>query len=586
MQALHTSLSRTRADHNSPLLETSVTDSALIPASLWSLSGSRPCTCRTRLVSRACVACTGGVLNALLTMIKNFSIRTRLALAMGFLGVLLVVGGIIGVVGMAIGNNDVKTLYSERLASSEALGQANVALSRTRLWLYRIALDPASDEVPQETGVARDMLAASRKAWDAYRALPFSGPEEARRAADAGSKFKALVDNGLEPMFEAIATHDAARIPEVWRRIPPSLFIDASDAMDALGQLQITASRATFDAAQARFHWFIAMAFAGSLVALGAATLTWWSLQRAIGTPLANALGHFGAIAEGDLTTRVEIHSTDEMGQLLTGLQTMQGELLHTIRAVQNGSHAIDAAAREIAEGNMDLSQRTEEQAASLEETAASMEQLTSTVRQNAENAKQASQVVSDAALLTEQGNQAAQEVVRTMRGLSESSGKIAEIITVIEGIAFQTNILSLNAAVEAARAGEQGRGFAVVAGEVRSLAQRSAAASREIKELITDSLRRVDTGARQVDRATGTMTEILASVRRVDVLMSEITAASDEQSRGIEQVNQAVAQMDQVTQQNAALVQQASAAAAALKAQAGQLEATIAVFRIDAARA
>lgn len=430
------------------------------------------------------------------------------------------------------------------------------------------------------------MLAASRKAWGAYRVLPFSGPEEARRAADAGSKFKALVDNGLEPMFEVIATHDAAKIPEVWRRIPPSLFIDASDAMDALGQLQITASRATFDAAQARFHWFIGMAFAGSLVALGAATLTWWSLQRAIGTPLANALGHFGAIAEGDLTTRVEVHSTDEMGQLLTGLQTMQGELLQTIRAVQNGSHAIDAAAREIAEGNMDLSQRTEEQAASLEETAASMEQLTSTVRQNAENAKQASQVVSDAALLTEQGNQAAQEVVRTMRGLSESSGKIAEIITVIEGIAFQTNILSLNAAVEAARAGEQGRGFAVVAGEVRSLAQRSAAASREIKELITDSLRRVDTGARQVDRATGTMTEILASVRRVDVLMSEITAASDEQSRGIEQVNQAVAQMDQVTQQNAALVQQASAAAAALKAQAGQLEATIAVFRIDAARA
>ena len=519
-------------------------------------------------------------------MIRNFSIRVRLALAMGFLGVLLVIGGIIGVIGVAISNDDVKTLYSDRLASSEALGQANVALSRTRLWLYRIALDPSSPDVPQETATSRELLAASKKAWDAYRALRLSGPEEARRAADANTKFNALVENGLEPMFSAIDARDPVKIPDVWRHIPPSLFIDVSDAMDALGRIQITASRVTFDAAQARFHWFVGIAIAGIVVALGAAVLTWWSLQRAIGAPLAHALDHFSAIAGGDLTTRIDVDSTDEMGQLMTGLRAMQGKLLQTIRVVREGSHSIETAAHEITAGNMDLSQRTEEQAASLEETAASMEQLTSTVRQNAENAKQANQVVQDAALLTEEGNQATQEVVNTMRGLSEASGKIAEIISVIEGIAFQTNILSLNAAVEAARAGEQGRGFAVVAGEVRSLAQRSATASREIKELITDSLRRVETGARQVDRATGTMADILTSVQRVHVLMGEIAAASDEQSRGIEQVNQAVTQMDQVTQQNAALVQQASAAALSLKEQAGQLEATVSVFRIGSAQA
>lgn len=516
-------------------------------------------------------------------MIKNLSIRVRLALVMGFLGLLLVVGGVIGVVGVAISNNDVKALYSERLASSEALGEANVALSRARLWLYRIALDPADSDVPKETQTARDLLAESKNGWDAFRKLPFSSPEEAQRVADANTKFDALVANGLEPMFSAIATHDVAQIPEVWRHIPPSLFIDVSDAMDSLDQIQVTAAQATFDAAQTRFHWFIGIAIAGSLATLGAAALAWWSLQRAISAPLAQAVSHFSAIAGGDLTTQVEVHSNDEMGQLMAGLRTMQSELLQTIGVVREGSRSVDIAAHEISAGNMDLSRRTEEQAASLEETAASMEELTSTVRQNAENAQQANQVVSNTALLTEQGNQATQEVVQTMRGLSESSGKIAEIITVIEGIAFQTNILSLNAAVEAARAGEQGRGFAVVASEVRSLAQRSATASREIKELITDSLKRVETGVQQVDRATGTMTEILASVRRVNDLMGEITAASEEQSKGIDQVNQAVAQMDQVTQQNAALVEQASASALSLEKQAEQLEAAVSVFRVSA---
>lgn len=524
------------------------------------------------------------LLNASVIMIKNISIRVRLALAMSFLGALLVVGGLMGVVGVSMSNNDMSDLYSSRLASSEALGQANVALSRTRLWLYRIALDPTGPDVAQQTQMSRDLLAASKKAWDVYRALPPSSADEAQRAADANTKFDALVENGLEPMFGAIATGDPAKIVDVWRQMPPSLFIDVSDSMDALDRIQVKAARATFDAAQARFHGFVEVAIAGILIALAAAALAWWSLQRSISTPLAQALGHFSAIANGDLTTHVEVHSRDEMGQLMSGLQAMQAKLVQTIGVVRNGVRSIGTATHEISAGNVDLSRRTEDQAASLEETAASMEELTSTVRQNADNAKQANQVVCSTALLTERGNEATLEAVQTMRGLSESSGKMSEIIGVIEGIAFQTNILSLNAAVEAARAGEQGRGFAVVASEVRSLAQRSAAASREIKDLITDSLDRVETGARQVHRATETMTEILASVRSVSDLMGEIAAASHEQSKGIEQVNQAVAQMDRATQQNAALVEEASAAARSLEEQAGQLDAAIAVFRVDRA--
>ncbi|MFX1736756.1 methyl-accepting chemotaxis protein [Paraburkholderia sp. A1RI_3L] len=524
------------------------------------------------------------LLNASVIMIKNISIRVRLALAMSFLGALLVVGGLMGVVGVSMSNNDMSDLYSSRLASSEALGQANVALSRTRLWLYRIALDPTGPDVAQQTQMSRDLLAASKKAWDVYRALPPSSADEAQRATDANTKFDALVENGLEPMFSAIATGDPAKIVDVWRQMPPSLFIDVSDSMDALDRIQVHAARATFDAAQARFHGFVEVAVAGILIALAAAALAWWSLQRSISTPLAQALGHFSAIANGDLTTHVEVHSRDEMGQLMSGLQAMQAKLVQTIGVVRNGVRSIGTATHEISAGNVDLSRRTEDQAASLEETAASMEELTSTVRQNADNAKQANQVVCSTALLTERGNEATLEAVQTMRGLSESSGKMSEIIGVIEGIAFQTNILSLNAAVEAARAGEQGRGFAVVASEVRSLAQRSAAASREIKDLITDSLDRVETGARQVHRATETMTEILASVRSVSDLMGEIAAASHEQSKGIEQVNQAVAQMDRATQQNAALVEEASAAARSLEEQAGQLDAAIAVFRVDRA--
>ncbi|WP_410836656.1 methyl-accepting chemotaxis protein [Paraburkholderia sp. SIMBA_030] len=247
----------------------------------------------------------------------------------------------------------------------------------------------------------------------------------------------------------------------------------------------------------------LAMGFLGVLLILG-------GVMGVVGVSMSNA--DVQELYSNQLASSEAVRTRDEMGQLMAGLQAMQRKLVQTISVVRDGSRSIDIAAQEISAGNLDLSQRTEEQAASLEQTASSMEELTSTVRQNADNAKQANQVVTSTALLTEQGNQATQEVVQTIRGLSDASTKIAEITSVIEGIAFQTNILSLNAAVEAARAGEQGRGFAVVASEVRSLAQRSATALREIKELITDSLGRVETGARQVDRASQAMEDIESS--------------------------------------------------------------------------
>jgi methyl-accepting chemotaxis protein len=289
-------------------------------------------------------------------------------------------------------------------------------------------------------------------------------------------------------------------------------------------------------------------------------------------------------IANNDLTAVVKTAPNDR-SSLLFSMKRMQEQLTQTISTIKISADSIATATHQIAAGNLDLSQRTEEQAASLEETAASMEQLTSTVTHNADNASQANQLAAQAAQVAEQGGAAVSRVVETMEGINASSDKIADIVGIIEGIAFQTNILALNAAVEAARAGEQGRGFAVVASEVRSLAQRSSAASKEIKELIHDSVERVRAGAGHVEEAGTKMREITHEIRRVTDIMAEITAASHEQSKGIGQVNQAVTQMDEVTQQNAALVEQAAAAASSLESQANDLTASVSMFRLNASR-
>ncbi len=318
------------------------------------------------------------------------------------------------------------------------------------------------------------------------------------------------------------------------------------------------------------------------LSALALGVILAWILTRSITRPLGYAVHAAGVVASGDLTGQIKVDSKDETGQLLQALKEMNDSLTMSITRVRAGVDTIATASNQIAAGNLDLSSRTEEQASSLEETASSMEELTSTVRQNADNARQANQLAVTASNVAEKGGAVVSRVVDTMSDINASSRKIVDIIGVIDGIAFQTNILALNAAVEAARAGEQGRGFAVVASEVRNLAQRSAAAAKEIKSLIDDSVNKADTGSKLVTEAGETMVEVVDSIRRVTDIMSEIMAASQEQSSGIEQVNQAIVQMDQVTQQNAALVEEAAAAADSLSKQAVDLAQAVSIFKIN----
>jgi methyl-accepting chemotaxis protein len=369
-------------------------------------------------------------------------------------------------------------------------------------------------------------------------------------------------------------------------RILDQSFTPAAKAYQDLLQELVTMQRHSIDAtaraidANATESTVLIAILSGCAVLFGAVCS--WLLTSGITRPIRAAVELAETVANGDLTRTIEATAQDETGALLRALRHMNDSLVAIVTDVRGGTDLIATASAEISSGNLDLSARTEQQASALEETAASMEELTTTVRQNADNARQANQLSITASGVASQGGVVVGQVITTMGSINESARKIVDIIGVIDGIAFQTNILALNAAVEAARAGEQGRGFAVVASEVRTLAQRSAAAAKEIKELIGNSVAKVDAGTKLVDQAGATMEEVVTSIRRVTDIMAEIASASQEQTGGIEQVNQAIGQMDQVTQQNAALVEESAAAAASMQEQAAKLAQVVGVFRLD----
>ena len=438
------------------------------------------------------------------------------------------------------------------------------------------------DEFRAILGAADKRLGQAQQNFDTYLKRPNKSEADSVLDAPLKERFDAYLSQGLVPMvksakqgsFEGVIAHET----DVTRKLDDKY----NEVLLKAIKIRTARAEAINHQASAQSHLGFIIMGAAFAVALLLTLMTFIFLRRVVINPLHQAGERIARIAAGDLTAPLRSWGRSEIGMLGANLQAMQQALVKTVGVVREGAVAIYQGSGEITAGNTDLSSRTEQQASALEQTAASMEQLTATVKQNADNAHHASQLAADASGKARQGGDIVSGVINTMNNISGSSKKIAEITTVINSIAFQTNILALNAAVEAARAGEQGRGFAVVASEVRNLAQRSAQAAKEIDGLIAESVQLIGQGSAQVSHAGSTMTDIVEAVRRVTDIMAEIAAASDEQSRGIQQVSQAVTEMDNVTQQNAALVEEASSAASSLEEQAARLTQAVAAFQLS----
>ncbi|MGC3874979.1 methyl-accepting chemotaxis protein [Halomonas sp. GXIMD04776] len=455
-------------------------------------------------------------------------------------------------------------LLNLRLAIVEEYGRFNGTTWGTQ--------EPKIDSLP---GVLEDIS----QTFARFSEIPVL-PEHATLVAQVEEDYHRLIDEALAPQIDALIDLDLTTYRENIASTQP-----LNDAFQTSVDSFLVAVDVKGDALYTDFLSIATMLKVAIGVALGVSLIMILVILRGITVnvirPLKRMVEHFERIAQGDLSARIERHGSNEIGKLFAALSRMQESLSNTVDKVRHGSQRIHSGAQSIAHGNGDLSSRTEQQAASLEETASSMEQLTSTVSHNTDNARQASQLAQEASRTATQGGEVVGQVVDTMRDISSSSHKVVDIIDVIDSIAFQTNILALNASVEAARAGEQGRGFAVVAEEVRNLAGRSSDASKEIRGLIEASVARVDTGSKLVDQAGSTMSDIVAAVQRVNDIMDEIASASQEQSNGIGQVNEAISQMDQVTQQNAGLVQRAASSAQALAQEAEALREAVMLFRL-----
>ncbi|MCK6749953.1 methyl-accepting chemotaxis protein [Enterobacter cloacae] len=522
-------------------------------------------------------------------MLKRIKIVTSLVLVLVLFGLLQLASGGLFFNSLKHGKEDFTILQTVRQQQSWLNGSW-VALLQTHNTLNRAGIRYMMDQnnigsgatVAELMQIATKSLSDAEKRWTEYEAMP----RDPRQSEAAALEIKRNYDIYHGALSELIQLLGAGKINDFFDQPTQGYqdgfekaYVNYLQQNDSLYDLAVNDSNASYTQAM----WIL---FSMMIAVLALIISVWLGVRKTLIEPLNRLIDSIRHIAGGDLVKRIDVESDNEMGELAHSLRHMQGELARTVGEVRQGAHAIYSGASEIAMGNNDLSSRTEQQAASLEETAASMEELTVTVKQNAENARQASHLALSASETAQKGGKVVDNVVQTMRDITASSQKISDIISVIDGIAFQTNILALNAAVEAARAGEQGRGFAVVAGEVRNLAQRSAQAAREIKSLIEDSVNRVDLGSTLVESAGETMDEIVNAVTRVTDIMGEIASASDEQSRGIDQVGLAVSEMDRVTQQNASLVEESAAAAAALEEQASRLTQAVAVFRIQQGQA
>jgi len=511
----------------------------------------------------------------------DLKIATKLLVSFGVVLLLTLFMGVSSILSTARVNQASSDLAENWMPSVRMAMELRSDVSDLRRWeLSHLLNDEAGLYADYNQRIATT-LAAIKTHREAYEKL-ISSPGEKALVATFDQNWTAyLAEHTKMIALSAAGDKEAARA--LSRGASAKVLGALTDVTGQLVKLNIDGGDAASDAATATYNTARVTSIVLLALNIGIGLALAVAVARIVSAPLREAVSAASAVAEGDLTRDIAVKSSCETGQLMQALKTMTENLQALVAQVRSGTDLIATASAEIASGNQDLSSRTEEQASSLEETASSMEELTSTVKQNADNARQANQLAQSASGIATRGGEVVGQVVGTMASINESSRKIEDIISVIDGIAFQTNILALNAAVEAARAGEQGRGFAVVAGEVRNLAHRSAAAAKDIKQLISDSVQKVEAGSELVNQAGTTMSEIVTSITRVTDIMAEISSASNEQSDGIEQVNTAITQMDQVTQQNAALVEESAAAAESLQNQAAQLSDVVSVFKIHA---
>jgi methyl-accepting chemotaxis protein len=516
----------------------------------------------------------------MMNLISNLKIRVRLGSAFAMLLVLSLATGIYATSQLAKVQFNVTDLASNWMRAGRALGDFDNRVNGHRRMEARLLVASAAEEFSDAEKELARFVTEAEKSWKVY-APTIDSEEEKSLAADIQTKLNAYY--ATTPKLLQLAKEGSGAMKAYYAKESRAAFGALEGAIGKDLALQDRGAEKAYKDAQASYDSTVVTVSTLLVVNILLGVILAYFITRSITVPVAKTVAAAKRVAAGDLSEDIHAESSDEIGQLVQAISDMQKSLCTVVSNVRQGSEGVATASAEIAQGNHDLSSRTESQASALEQTAASMEELSSTVKQNADSARQANQLAQSASTVAAQGGEVVNEVVATMKGINDSSRKISDIISVIDGIAFQTNILALNAAVEAARAGEQGRGFAVVASEVRSLAGRSAAAAKEIKGLIDASVERVAHGTALVDKAGVTMTEVVSSIRRVTDIMGEISAASSEQAAGVSQVGEAVSQMDQVTQQNAALVEEMAAAASSLKNQAQDLVQVVAGFKLDA---